>query len=239
MRIDKEQGSARYRRSTLIRQRQTVTHFIDQIEESSFKNLNQFRLALKESGKLFRYNLGPEGKGFMLCPKCGCSEPLRGYKTGKPHQRLRPIAGSMKCNNDHPWGVKAIAYGHEFQSFCLVARPITPPGSVESLAYALQRGLCKALDIEPSDIGVSWRWLANKEERTGSEIILYDRTPGGAGFVKEGWDHWNEVVEESRRICESCRCENACYDCLKDYGNQTHHEKLDRRTVLQFISGGG
>ncbi len=234
VRVDEKQSSTRYRRSTLIRQRQTLTHFIDHVDEASFRDFVLFRLALKETGTLFRYNLGPENKGFMLCPECGCSEPLRGYKAGKKHQRLRPVAGLMECNNDQPW-TKPLAYGHQFQSYCLVARPIVAPGSVKSLAYALQRGLCIALDIEPSDIGVSWRWLANKNDRVGSEIILYDHTPGGTGFVKEGFDSWEKVVREARLICESCTCDRACYDCLKSYGNQSHHEKLERLTVVDFF----
>jgi ATP-dependent helicase YprA (DUF1998 family) len=110
-----------------------------------------------------------------------------------------------------------------------------PPAFVESLAFALQRGLCRFLDIEPMDIGVSWRWLANKNDRIGSEIILYDHTPGGAGFVKEGFDHWEKVIQEAKRVCESCTCESACYDCLKSYGNQSYHERLDRQSVLEFF----
>jgi hypothetical protein len=192
-----------------------------------------FGLALKEAGTLFRYNLGPENKGFMLCPECGCSEPMRGYKTGKKHQRLRPVAGVMACSNDQPW--TKLAYGHQFQSYCLVARPIVVPRSVESLGYALQKGLCIARDIESSDIGVSWRWLAGGNNRGGCEIILYDHTPGGAGFVKEGFDNWEEVVQEAKLICQSCTCERACYDCLKSYANQSHHEKLARLTVVDFF----
>lgn len=114
-------------------------------------------------------------------------------------------------------------------------RPVVVPGSIESLAYALQRGLCLALDLESSDIGVSWRWLANKNDRTGSEIILYDQTPGGAGFVKEGFDNWERVTKAAREICEKCTCEQACYDCLKSYGNQSQHEKLNRLTVIEFF----
>ena len=91
------------------------------------------------------------------------------------------------------------------------------------------------MDIEPSDIGVSWRGLANKNDRTGSEIILYDHTPGGAGFVKEGFDNWEKVMKEARGLCEKCTCEKACYDCLKSYGNQSHHEKLDRQSVSEFL----
>ncbi len=238
VRIDEKQGTERYRRSTLIRQRQSLTHFIDHVDESSFQDRGLFRLALKEAGTLFRYNLGPENKGFMLCPECGCSEPnrdyLRSHKAGKKHKRLRPIAGAIECGNDKPW-TKELAYGHQFQSFCLIARPITAPGSVESLAYALQRGLCRALDLELSDIGTSWRSIGNKMVKAGSEIILYDQTPGGAGFVKEGFDSWERIETAAREICEMCTCEQACYDCLKSYGNQSQHEKLNRRSVIDFF----
>lgn len=238
VRIDEKQGTERYRRSTLIRQRQSLTHFIDHVDEGSFQDCGLFRLALKEAGTLFRYNLGPENKGFMLCPECGCSEPnrdyLRSHKAGKKHKRLRPTAGAMECGNDKPW-TKELAYGHQFQSFCLIARPTTAPGSVESLAYALQRGLCRALDLELSDIGISWRWIANNKDRTGSEIILYDQTPGGAGFVKEGFDSWERIETAAREICEMCTCEQACYDCLKSYGNQSQHEKLNRLSVIDFF----
>ena len=87
-----------------------------------------------------------------------------------------------------------------------------------------------------ADIGVSWRWLANRKDSPGAEIVLYDHTPGGAGFVKEGLENWDKVEMNSKRICESCRCEKACYDCLKSYGNQSYHEKLDRLSVLNFLS---
>lgn len=233
-RVDKGSESARHRRTTLIRQRQTLTHFIDSVDPDSFQDFGLFRLAWKEEGKLFRYNLGPENKGFMLCPTCGCSEPLRGFKAGKKHKRLRVFSGTMDCTNEQPW-IKPLAYGHQFQSFCLITSPITPPPSVESLAFALQRGLCLALDIETSDIGVSWRWRANKNSRTGTEIILYDNTPGGAGFVKEGFENWQQVVKKAREVCNRCRCKMACYDCLKNYSNQSYHERLNRSSVAEFF----
>ncbi|MBA3753284.1 MAG: DUF1998 domain-containing protein [Nitrospira sp.] len=91
------------------------------------------------------------------------------------------------------------------------------------------------MDIEAMDIGVSWRWLGKRTEGAGSEIILYDKTPGGAGFAKEGFDNWKEVVDKAHEICNTCHCEIACYDCLKDYSNQAYHEKLDRREVAKFL----
>ena len=55
----KSRGAERHRRTSLIRQRQTLTHFIDSIAESSFHDSGLFSIALKEDGTLFRYNLGP------------------------------------------------------------------------------------------------------------------------------------------------------------------------------------
>lgn len=68
--------------------------------------------------------------------------------------------------------------------------------------FGLQKGLCITLDLETSDIGVSWRWLANKSTRTGAEIILYDFTPGGSGFVKEGFGNWEQVVRKAQMVCD-------------------------------------
>lgn len=238
VRIDKDkQGATRHRRTTLVRQRQTLTHFIDFVEPDLLHDFGLFHVAKKDKGHLFRYNLGPGNKGFMLCPKCGFSAPLNSVKSGQKHKRLRAFSGNMQCENTLTWGKPSapLAYGHEFETFCLIARPQAPIHFVESLAYSLQKGLCAVLDIEAMDIGVSWRWLAKRTEGAGVEIILYDRTPGGAGFAKEGFDNWKEVVRKACEICSTCRCETACYDCLKDYSNQTYHEKLNRTDVAAFL----
>jgi ATP-dependent helicase YprA (DUF1998 family) len=234
VRVDEKEKSVRYRRGTLVRQRQTLTHFIDHVDEATLRGQGRFRLGLNKTGTLFRYNLGPENKGFMLCEDCGCSEPMRSYKPGKKHAKLRSLSNDRMCGNEHPW-TRTLAYGHRFQSCCLIARPTTKPESVESLAYALQRALCGTLQIESSDIGVSWRWLAAKNSFPECEIVLFDNTPGGAGFVNEGFENWDKVVKNAQELCEAHTCDRACYDCLKHYANQTHHEKLDRSTVVRFF----
>ncbi|BFU89524.1 MAG: helicase [Nitrospira sp.] len=240
VRIEKgDQGIARHRRGTLVRQRQSLTHFIDYVEPDSLHDLGLFRVALKERGRLFRYNLGPGNKGFRLCPKCGSSEPLSGFKVGKRHKKLRVLSGSSQCENDSLWGDsnKPLAFGHEFETFSLIARPVVPVKSIESLTFALQKGLCRQLELESNDIGVSWRWVAKRSDGAGAEVILYDRTPGGAGFVKEGFSSWQAVVKKTYEICAECDCEKACYECLKDYGNQGYHGKLDRDSVKALLGG--
>jgi|SRR5947209_11584496 len=97
--------------------------------------------------------------------------------------------------------------------------------------------MCDALETEPSDVGVSWRWRGKKGETSnGVEIVFYDTAPGGAGFVEQASDDWSQVVEAAHRICTECNCEDACYDCLKGYSNQSHHEKLNRHLAAGFLN---
>lgn len=71
---EKETRSQRHRRSSFVRQRQSLTHFIDVVKESDFEDFGLFKIALKDDGKLFRYNLGRQNEGFVVCSKCGFSE---------------------------------------------------------------------------------------------------------------------------------------------------------------------
>ena len=241
IRVDKGKRP-HFRRATLLRQRQPLTHFTDRIEEEKFEDCGLFRLAWKPDGKLFRYNLGPENKGFVLCRACGYSAPRRNFKKGKKHKKLRWLKGQDKnCENKNLWGaagMNGLAYGHEFQSHCLVVRPQRECDSAlsASLMFALQKGMCRVLELEALDVGVTRRWLSHKNvDGAKVEFILYDQTPGGAGFVKDGKDRWREVEDQAKEVCRTSinhRCKRACYDCLKDFGNQSYHEDLDRHSVL-------
>ena len=232
----RRRDSARFTKSTLIRQRQSLTHFIDTVPESDFVPASpHFRAALLPRGQLFRYNLGPGRKGFILCPACGMSAPQQGTAAGQ-HRILRSQTGAdVWCNCTNVY--RGIAYAHQFESFCLVIRPTIPLGSVESVAFALQKGACQCLELDASDLGVSWRFLNRRSDRSsGKEIVLYDRTPGGAGFVAEAVSRWSEVESSARDVCVcSAGCERACYECLKDFGNQAYHEALDRNDALAFL----
>jgi len=236
IRIDRKSGgnTTKYRPNTLIRQRQSLIHFIDKVDSSQFRPANNVSLALVENGNLFRYNLGPGDQGFMVCPKCGCSEPMLGLKADHAHQRLRALSGKMTC--DWKGLLRHISFGHTFESFCLIVRPLLFCPSLESLAYALQKGLCLSLEIETSDIGVSWRFFQNPDRTMGAEIILYDLAPGGAGFVRDAFQGWDDIMMQTQLFLKGCSCEKACYECLKNYSNQSFHEKLDRKKALQYFT---
>jgi MrfA Zn-binding domain len=88
------------------------------------------------------------------------------------------------------------------------------------------------LQIDLNEVGVSFRRAVGG----GDEIVLYDKAPGGAGLVKEARQRWIEIASETRRVVTDCACERTCYDCLKDFANQTHHRALNRHDVIEFFS---
>ena len=235
----RQRDTARFTKSTLIRQRQSLTHFIDAVPETDFLPASPLvRVALLPRGQLFRYNLGPARKGFMLCPACGTSVPMQGANV-IGHRMLRGRTGAGdQCICTSVF--RGIAFAHQFESFCLVIRPMVPVGSIESVAHALHKGACRCLELDSSDLGVSWRFLNRRTELTsGKEIVLYDRTPGGAGFVAEAFDRWPEVEATALAVCDCpANCEHSCYDCLKDFGNQGYHEVLNRHAARGFFTGG-
>jgi len=239
---EKETRSQRHRRSSFVRQRQSLTHFIDVVKESDFEDFGSFKIALKDDGKLFRYNLGRENEGFVVCGKCGFSEFKKNHKSNQKHDRLRNIGDTKECDNKHLMGnSKGLAFGHQFESFCLVVRPqekITNPELSVPLAFALHKGLCRVLETETSDIGVSGRAVTNRQSTNAdenTEFVFFDKTPGGAGFVKEAKESWNKIIAETLKICSSCNCERACYNCLKDYYNQSVHQLLNRKLARTFL----
>lgn len=120
--------------------------------------------------------------------------------------------------------------------------------AVISAAFMLQRVLADNFDIDPEEIevaNISTIELPNQSK--AGEIVLSDRLPNGAGFVREAH---NNLLEMLREICNPTvkgsyaeffqrephlKCDSACYDCLKVYRNMTYHGLLDWRLALSYL----
>ena len=120
--------------------------------------------------------------------------------------------------------------------------------SIYSAGFLLQRVLADRFDIDPEEIEVgriTSRFV--HEHVTVGDIVLSDRLPNGAGFVREAYDNLEEILqnivqpelgsyiqkiltEEHRKTCDS-----ACYDCLKVYRNMTYHGLLDWRLAMSYL----
>ncbi|GAP11861.1 distinct helicase family with a unique C-terminal domain including a metal-binding cysteine cluster [Bellilinea caldifistulae] len=176
-------------------------------------------------GWLVRVNNG-YGDGFRVCRTCGYAEVVNPsqHRHKKPNHK-NPETGK-ECS-----GTYAIYHlGHRFMTDVLelnLSISIQDEKTIYSVLYALLFGAVEKLDIPVNEVdGVVYY-----REGTPS-FILYDNTPGGAGYVRMIYDNLYKVFEGAYdRVvgCKGCSQDTSCYSCLRSYQNQYLHDKLERR----------
>lgn len=70
------------------------------------------------------------------------------------------------------------------------------------------------------------------------QIVLYDDTPGGSGFVKYVYERLEDVIIKAKeKVNGNCGCteETSCYGCLRNYGNQFYHDILSRGVAYKYL----
>lgn len=114
-----------------------------------------------------------------------------------------------------------------------------------TLAYALQRGIQLVYQVEEQEVAVEVIGMGEQQR-----LLLWEAAEGGTGV-------WERIVSdpgsfaamagEALRVCHfdpatgaedprwSAECAVACYDCLLSYSNQTHHARIDRHLIRDFL----
>ncbi len=198
---------------------------------------NVVHYAYRRHGELLAVNSGPNPDGFRLCWTCGAQVPRNKTDHRTPYGK--------PCSDPK---VKAVHLGHSFQTDTLHLRFASAPNLVVpspedtnfwlSLMYALLQGASRSLQIERRDLdAVLAPYKPATEVGWQQEIVLFDNVPGGAGHVRRIADNFEEVLNEALLVanCPDCAPETSCYHCLRDYGNQVYHDRLQRGRVAQFI----
>lgn len=111
-------------------------------------------------------------------------------------------------------------------------------GLWSSILYAVLEGASLSLGIERSEIS-GCLYYNDPENLSLPSLILYDDVPGGAGHVKRIADQIPDVIIQALKKVEGqCGCgpETSCYGCLRNYSNQTIHEKLCRGDALKYLT---
>jgi DEAD/DEAH box helicase domain-containing protein len=120
-----------------------------------------------------------------------------------------------------------------------------------SAAFLLQRILADKLDVDPTEIeiaNISMKDLEDGTERKIAEIILTDELPNGSGFVRHLYNNIESFLSEAvnpsnvnsylgkiHSKTHQEKCNDACYDCLKVYGNMNYHSLLDWRLGISML----
>lgn len=203
---------------------------------------SKFELGMSQSDEMAVLNKSR----FFVCEYCGYTDlDEKEFKSSKFKRHKTP--SGYWCRNDGKNKLKKFALGYRFETDVVQLRFLNPDlkefEKGLSVLYGVLRGMSSCLNIEQNDISGCLQYFYNPISRQGNfELVLFDKTPGGAGHVRRLNNErvLEGVLRETLRIMEACDCggeekDTSCYTCLRGYYNQKHHDLLKRKYVIDFI----
>jgi len=121
-------------------------------------------------------------------------------------------------------------------------RPLEENDAI-TLQYALERGMEIAFQLEDSEL--SSELLRDADGR--GRVLFVESAEGGAGVLRRLQAEPDAVANVARAALELIHvdpitgedsedsCIRGCYRCLLSYGNQTVHERIDRRAAIPVL----
>jgi hypothetical protein len=191
----------------------------------------------RADGELFRANSGLQSRGFRLCLKCGkYIDSSGGHRT--PY--------GIPCKGE----VKLLDLAYRFETDTLQVRfdlvAISPPPITDqrfwlSLHTAFVNAASDVLKVPPRDLAGTFRAQDGGGRR--GEIVVYDRVPGGAGYVQRVVQDLPAVLQATLdrvKKCPNPQCDPdaSCYACLRSYQNQFYWDQLRRSAVSDWLETG-
>jgi superfamily II DNA/RNA helicase len=194
-------------------------------------------LGYSSKGTLFRANPGKKYAQFRICLKCGRSFEAK----AKTNQHSAPWGSTCKSSYIVTTDL-AFQFGTDTLQIRFSGDPVPPPINDEGFWLSLQTTLVAAtaevLAIPLSDIAGTYR--SQFQAGAGGELVMYDRVPGGAGYVARIVDQLGTILGAALDRTLHCRnplCdpEGSCYACLRSYGNQFKWALLKRGPVARWL----
>jgi len=209
--------------------------------------------------RLVIVNKGKKGSddGFQVCDKCGAAAPTgTGQATRATHQRPYIIDWGRGGQRPPPCdGAFRTAFlGSTFDSDLLLLRvylrkPVhfnmkssiargVLEESLQTLSEALSLSASRHLSIDASEFSAGFRIIPGTEaDERIADVYLFDTLAGGAGYSDQAGHAIEEILEKTRTVLATCPagCDRSCYDCIRHYGNQHSHERLDRGLGLALL----
>lgn len=178
---------------------------------------------------------------FFICECCGYGIVSEEYGTKKENYPHKTPSG-FECKGT----LNKYTLGHEFQTDVIFLKfrniDMRNLEKAWTILYSLLEGLSRALNIERKELSGCIQWYRDQSTPEGNfGCILFDNTPGGAGYVRKLEDKnvFIKMLSYGRRIVNNCNCggeskNTACYSCLCNYYNQRQHEMLKRIYAIEF-----
>src|SRR5262249_55151315 len=112
-------------------------------------------------------------------------------------------------------------------------RSEVPPGAL----HASERGQIAVLPL----IAMCDRWdigglSTNIHPQTGSPtIFIYDGHPGGIGITRRGFNGFERLVGDAKRLIGECPCKSGCPSCVQSPKCGNLNEPLSKRGALELL----
>jgi DEAD/DEAH box helicase domain-containing protein len=104
--------------------------------------------------------------------------------------------------------------------------------------HALEHGQIAVLPL----IAMCDRWdigglSTNAHPQTGGPtIFIYDGHPGGVGITRRGYDQFDRLVADARRLIGECPCRDGCPSCVQSPKCGNLNEPLSKRGALELLA---
>ena len=103
--------------------------------------------------------------------------------------------------------------------------------------HALEHGQIAVLPL----IAMCDRWdigglSTNAHPQTGvPTIFIYDGHPGGVGLTRRGYDQFERLVADARKLIGECPCRSGCPSCVQSPKCGNLNEPLSKRGALELL----
>ncbi len=119
----------------------------------------------------------------------------------------------------------------------LIASEPFPADQLLGSLHALEHGQIAVLPL----IAMCDRWdigglSTNAHPQTGvPTIFIYDGHPGGVGLTRRGYDQFERLVGDARRLIGECPCQAGCPSCVQSPKCGNLNDPLSKRGALELL----
>ena len=120
----------------------------------------------------------------------------------------------------------------------LIASEAFPAQLLLGALHALEHGQIAVLPL----IAMCDRWdigglSTNAHPQTGGPtIFIYDGHPGGVGLTRRGYDQFERLVSDARRLIGECTCQDGCPSCVQSPKCGNLNEPLSKHGALELLA---
>ncbi|MBL0049689.1 MAG: DUF1998 domain-containing protein [Bacteroidetes bacterium] len=194
----------------------------------------------KENAEILYYNHG-SGEGYSVCLECGRASADASDLNN--HKRLRggkdKETNSSICNgNENAYAIRNnVLLVGRFQTDFFELRCkgengklISDETTLFSIGQIISKTLTTYLGIEEQEVN-----FGIKNYKGFRSIFLFDTAKGGAGYVAQFANLFEELCTQALNKLEQCNCNSACTKCLIDRTSQYHIDNLNRHKAISWL----